>query len=292
METYKFLIILFVISSILIFYGSRLVTLLDIHLKHIQTKPNIEKFSEKPLEKKYPDAQLNADTTLPDSEPKGKINQYPDTDIHNADAYPGDDYKYLETDKIYINPFYPEETKTEMKPTQNFPSPDEMSSVERNAFKYGYPNAMTMQDYVNWLYLFRNSPDLLNLDHNINYQKLIKNIKIKFEEGRTPPPSKKMPPLTEDAYFNTMYTQNPTQLDPLFTQVKQAEVRVANNLGDPSNGLMAFNYDEYPNFSQLFDVFGNSQNVYNGNLAEKTDPYFLQKFVGPVWKLQKSGYFK
>lgn len=89
-----------------------------------------------------------------------------------------------------------------------------------------------------------------------------------------------------------MYTQNPTQLDPLFTQTRNAAVRVASNFGDPKNGMMAYNFKEYPDFSQNFNEMGTTQYVYNNELAEKTDPYFLQKFIGPVLKLQKAEYFK
>jgi len=284
METYKFIIFIIIIASILIFYGNKAIFLIDNHMKSYIPKSTITE--------KFQNPELNAQLTMPDPKPGSNPAQYPDVDIHLDKAKPGDNYEYLETDKIYINPFYPDETQKEKTPTQNYKNPDEMSSYERNAFKYGYPNAMTMQDYVNWLYLYRNSPDLLSLEHNINYQKLIKNITIRFEKGFTPPPSRRLAPLKAEDYFHAMYTQNPTQLDPLFTQTRNAAVRVASNFGDPKNGMMAFNYDEYPNFSQNFDVMGTTQFVYNNELAEKTDPYFLQKFVGPVWKLQKSSYFK
>jgi len=299
MKLYQFIIFIIIFISICITFGFKLLNVVGISLQNAKIKNiptiDVENFENKLLSpnygspdmhnydrRSYPPATLNADTSMPDiRKVKPDKNQYPDADIPLGEELPDDKMIYLDSDKIYINPFYPEE-KSLQKPNQNYPNPDEMSYVEKNAFKFGYPNGMTMQDYVNWLSLFRNSPDLLTLDHNINYQKLIKNIKIKFEEGRVPPPAKKLPPLNEHAYFINMYTSNPTQLDPLFTQSRDAEVRMASNLGDPHNGIMAFNYNDYTTFSQNFNVMGNTQNIYNPELAEKTDPYFLQKFTGPV----------
>lgn len=283
MKTYQFIILIVILIVILVSFGFRLLNIVNTNLQSIKNKINsknvVEKFEEK---KTYKDAALNADVIMPPiKKTNARPDQYPDEDIPLIKPVPGDDMEYLELDQIYINPFYSEDD-VKIKPNQNYPNPDDMSSVERNAFKFGYPNGMTMQDYVNWLYLYRLTPELLSLEHNINYQKLIKNVKIEYEKDRVPPPAKRMPPLNGEDYFLNMYTQNPTQLDPMFTQTRNAEIRVAGNLGSPTNGMLPYNYSEYPDFSQNFNVMGNSQNIYNNELAFKTDPYFLQKFVGPV----------
>jgi len=288
MQLYQFIIFIIIFVILLTVFGFRLLKIAEENLKKLKINDSpkssnniVENFNS------YPDAKLNADVTLPDEfKYKKAPNQYPDVDIQMSKPLPGDDMEYLDKDKIYINPFFPDENPKE-KPNQNYANPEDMTSTERNAFKYGYPNGMTMQDYVNWLYLFRLTPDLLNLDHNANYQKLIKNVPIKYEKGKTPPPAKRMPPLNGEDYFLYMYTQNPTRPDPLFTQTIHEDVRVASVLGDPSNGIIPYNYAQFPDFSQTFNTMGISQNVYNNELAEKTDPYFLQKFIGPVMTVKE-----
>jgi len=273
MQLYQFTIFIITFTILLSLFGFRLLYILNEKLTNIKLENKIENFKGD-----------TDDVIMPDIRKKKHYNkrQYPDVDIPLGEGLEDDYAEYLETDKIYINPFYPDEKKPIQKPTQNYANPQDMSSTERNAFKYGYPNNMTMQDYVNWLYLFRFSPDLLNLDHNINYQKLIKNTQIKYEKNKTPPPAKRIPPITSEDYFLNMYSQNPTQPDPMFTQTINQEPRIASNLGDPSNGILAYNYKDFPDFRQNFNVMGNTQNIYNNELADKTDPYFLQKYVGPV----------
>jgi len=281
MKLYQFIIFLIIFVIILNIFGYKLLKIADNNLKNLKVKPsiedsklsgNIENFS----------GTLNADDSMPTLlDYKRAKNQFPDVDLVMAKPLPGDDMKYLEKDKIYNNPFYPEE-QTKEKPNQNYPNPHDMSSTERNAFKFGYPNGMTMQDYVNWLFLFRNNPDLLNLVHNINYQKLIKNVPIEYEKGKVPPPAKRMPPLNGEDYFIHMYTQNPSRPDPMFTQTIMEDVRVASNLGSPTDGMLPYNYAQYPDFRQNFNVMGNSSNVYNPELAEKKDPHFLRKYLGPT----------
>jgi len=268
MNSYQFIIFITFIVLILTLVGKKTLSYIDDFLMDLKTsfpKETVEKFD------------VNVDLTMPDEDPdpNNGPNQFPEVKISITDPLPGDDMKYLENEKIYINPFYPK--VIDEKPKQNYPSPDDMSSNERTAFKYGYPNQLTMQDYVNWLYLYRDSPTLLNLEHNINYQKLIKNVPIQYEEGKVPPPSKRLTPLKAEDYFHSMYTQNPTNIDPLFTQTINQDVRVASNIG--TSGILAANYNDYPDFKQNFDVMGTSQYVYNNELAEKTDPYFLQKYL-------------
>ncbi len=283
MNFYQYIIFLSVIIILIIAFGLRILHLINITLQKVKPKNDLK---ENFFTESYADEQMNVDVIMPDLEKNTEDpTQYPGVDIKLGEPLPGDEMKYLELDKIYINPFYPEELLE--KPKQNYKNPDDMSSTEKNAYKYGYPNGMTMQDYVNWLSLFKDSPDLLNLDHNINYQKLIKNVPIKYEEGRIPPPAKKIPPHNSEQYFQTMYSQNPERPDPLFSQTINAPIRVASNLGDPDNGILASNYKDYPRFASNFDVMGNSQHIYNNELAFKTDPYFLRKFIGPTWTIKE-----
>jgi hypothetical protein len=208
----------------------------------------------------------------------------------NILSFPDAEIKLEPRDKIYINPFFPDDkskgTFQLETPRQNYPDLKDMTIVERNAFKFGYPDGMTMQDYVNWLYLFRKTPNLLNLEHNINYQKLIAGIPIYYKKDKTPPPAKRLTPLNADDYFNSMYTKPPSIPNKSLTYTINEDVRVAANQG--SSGIMPKNYDDYGDFSQNFDVRGTTGYVYNNELADKTDPYFLRNMIGPNWENQNS----
>jgi hypothetical protein len=207
----------------------------------------------------------------------------------NILAFPDAEIKLEPRDKVYINPFFPNDkskgTVQLETPRQNYPDLKDMTIVERNAFKFGYPDGMTMQDYVNWLYLFRKTPNLLNLEHNINYQKLTNGIPIYYKKDKTPPPAKRLTPLNADDYFNSMYTKPPTIPNKSLTYTINEDVRVAANQG--SSGIMPRNYDDYGDFSQNFDVKGTTGYVYNPELADKTDPYFLRNMIGPNWSVKE-----
>jgi len=207
----------------------------------------------------------------------------------NILKFPDAEIKLEPRDKVYINPFFPNDkskgTVQLESPRQNYPDLKDMTIVERNAFKFGYPDGMTMQDYVNWLYLFRKTPNLLNLEHNINYQKLTAGIPIHYKKDKTPPPAKRLTPLNADDYFNRMYTKPPTIPNKTLTYTINEDVRVASNLG--TSGIMPRNYEDYGDFSQNFDVKGSTGYVYSNELADKTDPFFLRNIIGPNWTVQE-----
>jgi hypothetical protein len=207
----------------------------------------------------------------------------------NILAFPDAEIKLEPRDKVYVNPFFPNDkskgTVQLESPRQNYPDLKDMTIVERNSFKFGYPDGMTMQDYVNWLYLFRKTPNLLNLEHNINYQKLTAGVPIHYKKDKTPPPAKRLTPLNADDYFNSMYTKLPTIPNKSLTYTINEDVRVAANQG--SSGIMPRNYDDYGDFSQNFDVRGTTGYVYNPELADKTDPYFLRNMIGPNWDVKE-----
>jgi len=230
----------------------------------------------KEWEREIKDSTFN--TNMPSQITYENILKFPDAEI-----------KLEPRDKVYINPFFPKDkskgTVQLETPRQNYPNLKEMTIVERNAFKFGYPDGMTMQDYVNWLYLFRKTPNLLNLEHNINYQKLTAGVPIHYKKDKTPPPAKRLTPLNADDYFNRMYTKPPTIPNKTLTYTINEDVRVAANLGN--SGIMPRNYDDYGDFSQNFDVMGSTGYVYSEELADKTDPYFLRNMIGPNWSVKE-----
>ena len=207
----------------------------------------------------------------------------------NILKFPDAEIKLEPRDKVYINPFFPNDkskgTIQLESPRQNYPDLKDMTIVERNAFKFGYPDGMTMQDYVNWLYLFRKTPNLLNLEHNINYQKLTAGIPIHYKKDKTPPPAKRLTPLNADDYFNRMYSKPPTIPNKTLTYTINEDVRVTANLG--TSGIMPRNYEDYGDFSQNFDVKGSTGYVYSNELADKTDPFFLRNIIGPNLTVQE-----
>lgn len=243
-------------------------------------------------------------TTLPKPGAQKEVEKQPTETTHTffnslhldyADPLPGDDTILKDEEKIYFNPIFPDEklnptkkstAKKGQTPKQNFPTPSDMPPSERDAFQFGYPNEMTMQDYVNWLSLFRRHPTLLNLEHAINYEKLINGVPIYYKKDRCPPPAKRLTPLNAEDYFLQMYTKAPEKPYPELTRVINEDVRVATNQGSNTNGIMPANYNEYGDFKQNFDVMGNTQYIYNDELADKTDPYFLRVIVGPNWTIK------
>jgi len=301
MKFYQFMVFLFFFIFLFCFYGNRIYTKMTVPYVVHKTFINKEDTdmvipSEKEVEQVEHFESKNKDFPVPiDKDDKKQLLEtalYSNTmpnfqtkDFLHLTQDP-DKIKYDSQDKIYINPFHPKESENVFKPKKNYQSPEKMTPVERNAYKFGYPDGMTMQDYVDWLFLFKDNPELLNLEHYINYDKLINNTEIKYEKDRNPPPSKKLTPLNSENYFTQMYSNPPTMVQNDFRRV-EGEVRVSTNQGSITNGLLPYNFEQYGDFKQNFDVLGQSGKIYNEKMADKTDPYFLGAFVGPNWNVSK-----
>jgi hypothetical protein len=300
MKFYQFMVFLFFFIFLFCFYGNRIYTKMTVPYvinKTVINKEDTDMVIHENFEGKD-DRQMNKDFPIPINKDDKKellekalySNTMPDFQtkdyLHLTPSDP-DKIKFEEQDKIYINPFHPKESENVFKPKKNYQRPEKMTPVERNAYKFGYPDGMTMQDYVDWLFLFKDNPELLNLEHYINYDKLINNTEIKYEKDRTPPPSKKLTPLNSENYFTQMYSEPPTMVQSDFRRV-EGEVRVSTNQGSITNGLLPYNFEKYGDFKQNFDVLGQSGKIYNEKMADKTDPYFLGAMVGPNWNVSKT----
>ena len=292
MKFYQYMVFLFFFIFLFCFYGNRIYTKMTVPYVIKQTVINredtdmvipehFEGNDNRLVENKDYPQQINKNDKNEFLEQALYSNTMPD--FLNLTPDP-DKIKYDEQDKIYINPFHPNETENIFKPKKNYQSPDKMTSVERNSYKFGYPDGMTMQDYVDWLFLFKDNPELLNLEHYINYDKLINKNEIKYEKDRTPPPSKKLTPLNSENYFTQMYSSPPTMIQDDMRRI-EGEVRVSTNQGSITNGLLPYNYEKYGNFKQNFDVLGLNGKLYNEKMADKTDPYFLGAMIGPNWNV-------
>lgn len=82
----------------------------------------------------------------------------------------------------------------------NYPDPYLMSPIDKRFFKYNFQNNFTLQDYINWLWLHKNTEEDLPYEHLKNLMKIkrgdkIKNIsKIKLQN-----------PKNMEEYFKKMY---------------------------------------------------------------------------------------
>lgn len=298
MKFYQFMVFLFFFIFLFCFYGNRIYTKMTVPYVVHKTFINKEDTdmvipSEKQVEQVEHFESKNIDFPVPINKDDKK--ELLETTLYSNTMpnFQTKDFLYLtpdpseSQDKIYINPFHPKDSENVFKPKKNYQSPNKMTTVERNAYKFGYPDGMTMQDYVDWLFLFKDNPELLNLEHYINYDKLINNTEIKYEKDRNPPPSKKLTPLNSENYFTQMYSNPPTMVQSDFRRV-EGEVRVSTNQGSITNGLLPYNFEQYGDFKQNFDVLGQSGKIYNEKMADKTDPYFLGAMVGPNWNVSKT----
>ena len=96
----------------------------------------------------------------------------------------------------------------------NFMNPQKMNTVDMEFFKRTYrPIDMTLQDYVNWLWLYKDDRKSLPYEHLKNLIKLSNGEKLRYEIGVLPPPDSVMPSINAEDYYNRLYNKqcNPKQ---------------------------------------------------------------------------------
>tara|TARA_B100001248_G_scaffold248043_1_gene220002 strand:- start:1889 stop:2590 length:702 start_codon:yes stop_codon:yes gene_type:complete len=198
---------------------------------------------------------------------KEKFNQTEDDSIYED--------KYCKKNKSIIHNITNEnKVKIDKKfqtygPT-NYQDPNDMTQEQRLSFKYSYPNNMTLQDYVNWLILYKDEQKNLSKEHVINLQKLLIGEKLEYIAGILPPPTKTSPPLTSKDYFDNLYITN--------TFIKNP--RIYNITNSSSGNMMAYNYGQYPDFKKNFDIYGTSGRYdLNPDLFKKKDLKNFQSFI-------------
>lgn len=89
----------------------------------------------------------------------------------------------------------------------NYPDPTDMSLTERRAFANNYPQNMTLQDYINWLWINKhkeNNPSLAT-QHQANLKKLKSSIPLRYQPGTCPPPPRPQKPETAAEHFANIY---------------------------------------------------------------------------------------
>ena len=155
----------------------------------------------------------------------------------------------------------------------NYLDPCDMTPVDREIFKVSYPSNMTLQDYVNWLWLYYDTPDELSYDHIRNLKKLITGEKLVYQPGILPPPSKKMPPVNAQEYFQKLYTIN---------NMRQLNTILRND----TDGLQGYNYNDFANFYQNVNQYGKTGDgstfIENSNIAIQKNPEIIDQLLRPM----------
>lgn len=121
----------------------------------------------------------------------------------------------------------------------NYPEPTDMSRTELIAFRTNYPQNMTLQDYVNWLWSNKHNNNLSN-EHKHNLHKLKTGQTLKYQAGSVPPPPRPYPESrTASEHFSNIYKNTPfepkySMTSPLYNRDKDpnAEPFAASNYED------------------------------------------------------------
>lgn len=110
------------------------------------------------------------------------------------------------------------------KGRMNYPDPKQMSPIDKKYFKYNYQSNFTLQDYINWLWLYLDIEDELPYIHLKNFLKLKNGNKI----DRIPNHNTSVIKNKEE-YYQKIYTEG---------------FKVDNNK------YQGYNYNHYPSFSK------------------------------------------
>jgi hypothetical protein len=122
-----------------------------------------------------------------------------------------------------------------------------MTDDQRYKFKYhSKVYKMTLQDYINWLWLYADNPEVLPQRHLFNLRKLEKGMPLTDSDV---PRDNIPPPMTAEEYFYQM-SKLDSRLEP--RNLDTAGVQIPANYGDyaqfvnPKNlkHLNEFNHDE------------------------------------------------
>jgi hypothetical protein len=150
----------------------------------------------------------------------------------------------------------------------NYADPFDMTPVDLRLFTLNYPPNMTMQDYISWLWCFKNMEDKLPYNHLKNLLKIKNKQELIQEDGVCPPPSYTFPSLDAESYFKQMY--NDTN-----------EFNIASPLNSDTGPMVGSNYDEYSEFRQNTDLFGRSGSIRNNDIYLKKDAKKLYNQIFP-----------
>ena len=129
----------------------------------------------------------------------------------------------------------------------NYAHPNNMGKIDKNIFMNQYPNNMTLQDYINWLWCFNKNENDLTYNHLTNLNILKKGQKLYYIEGIVPPNPLETPPMNSHDYFKKLYKNN--------------RINLAAPLNSTTGSLLAYNYGEYSDFAENQRVNGLSGKI-------------------------------
>jgi hypothetical protein len=150
----------------------------------------------------------------------------------------------------------------------NYSDPADMSPIDHKIFNLNYPPNMTLQDYINWLYCFMNKEDQLPYNHLKNLEKLKNGIELIQEEGILPPPGYYYPALNAKDYFDKMYNET-------------NEFNIASPLNSTTGPMLGYNCNDYSEFSQNSDMYGQSGEIRNEDIYKKKNAKELYEYINP-----------
>ena len=157
----------------------------------------------------------------------------------------------------------------------NYKDPKDMTEKEKTIFKNlsNYDN-FTIQDYKNWLGLYKRDYYLLSDEHLINLRKSLRGEPIAL---RDIPTGGLRPPMTSQKYFAEMYDK-----------LGDLEQIVSPINSSTTGAQVGYNYNEYSDFSppnaipQLRVVNGEIERKYRRpSAANKIFPVPLEDSIGP-----------
>ena len=117
-------------------------------------------------------------------------------------------------------------------------------------------------------YCYKDDESQLPYNHLKNLDKLKRNIPLEEIKGVCPPPGYESSPLESSKYFDKIYGSN-------------NEFKIASHLNSQTGPIMAYNNDEYSEFSQNLDVQGTSSYIRNCDIGLKKTSKELNDFVFP-----------
>lgn len=113
----------------------------------------------------------------------------------------------------------------------NYKDPKSMTDQERRVFKYQYRNNFTLQDYKNWLLLYKDDAQHLRENHRDNLAKLLRGDTLFVQDM---PNIRIVPPMDPADYFGKMY--------------EGGKISVHFPQEGESGAMLPYNYGKYSEF--------------------------------------------
>ncbi len=234
-------ILLFIVLIFLAYIlGITIVTIIDKHLgniainlpkQHIVVNVPDEKFTNKePTVEEY--FTNNSDDEEPGYTVEGFNNEYSNYVLNNVIPEPEPKPTVCQENHSHNKCLHGK---------MNYADPSSMSPIDLRYYKYNYQLNLTLQDYINWLWLYNNSEDELPYVHMRNLKKIQRGESLKYKKGTLPPVTRNQVPRSTEEYFNKIYNSG--------------DININGPLEIPKNSYDAYNYNRYPSSVTNFNKY-------------------------------------